>query len=42
LLAKRLAAEAIDLMTKKGRKKIAIVVNRVAIAREAYKDLAQK
>ena len=42
LLAKRLAAEAVNLMKNKGRKKIAIVVNRVAIAREAYKELAQK
>jgi CRISPR-associated endonuclease/helicase Cas3 len=42
LLAKRLAVEAVDLMTSKGRKKIAIVVNRVAIAREAYQELAQK
>lgn len=41
-LSAKLASQAIELHSQKQRKKIAVVVNRVAIARECYTELEKK
>ncbi len=42
VLAHKLVSQAIDLNVKKHREKIAVVVNRVAIARECFRELEKK